>query len=444
MMLNCENKQEQSILEPNLSFVASNETVHTTSSPPRVSTSNPTFVPNNSSVVVTNQTTSHNNMSPPIARPGFNITTADRKLRPNSLDIHRQTVPGHSMLTPGDYSKLVLSTPELDEKLRGYTNIVTNTSTPTVQLQTPDLINSITNALSQQQQQSFISDGTPSPSIKSLEDLISSHQSQPNITHSNNTNHNPLQVIQQLSSQQPSVSLSSDNNSSALAQQFLMQINSPQLQAALANALRKSVSTSNNSTTTLNTEINNRVFTTDNNTNNSGSMNNISRNRSHSSSMDASVNGSSTSSSPSPITQSSSSIMNTSSIPLGKIKDEPQHVPSSSSLITTTATSNMVPGVERINMEHNEVIKREKKRERNRQAAQKCRTRKLTRIAELQKRVNELQDNNKQLNDTAEKLRQEISKLERQLSDHQTSGCNLTLSSVPPPSITTTTYSYSR
>lgn len=72
-----------------------------------------------------------------------------------------------------------------------------------------------------------------------------------------------------------------------------------------------------------------------------------------------------------------------------------------------------------------DVLRREKKRERNRQAAQKCRTRKLTRIAELQQRVNELQDKNKDLTGIAEALQSDICRLEKQLQDHHTQGCAL-------------------
>jgi chromosome segregation ATPase len=99
-----------------------------------------------------------------------------------------------------------------------------------------------------------------------------------------------------------------------------------------------------------------------------------------------------------------------------RLKDELQHVPS----------INGTTGYE----EPRDVVKKEKKRERNRQAAQKCRTRKLTRIAELQKRVNELQGKNKDLSSIAECLQSDISRLEKQLHDHHTQGCTLMNGSV--------------
>lgn len=85
-----------------------------------------------------------------------------------------------------------------------------------------------------------------------------------------------------------------------------------------------------------------------------------------------------------------------------------------------------VPGsIRSLPPEQKEVVRKEKKRERNRQAAQKCRTRKLTRIAELQKRVNELQGKNKNLTNIADNLQSDIVKLEKQLHDHHTHGCTL-------------------
>jgi hypothetical protein len=98
-----------------------------------------------------------------------------------------------------------------------------------------------------------------------------------------------------------------------------------------------------------------------------------------------------------------------------RVKDELQHVPSMQG-------NSRDPPVES--------VKKEKKRERNRQAAQKCRTRKLTRIAELQLRVNELQGKNKDLTGVAENLKTDITRLEKQLQDHHTQGCTLMNGSV--------------
>jgi hypothetical protein len=120
------NEHDAQQAEPNLSFVAQNETVSTTT-----------------------------NMSPPPSRivPGSS--------RPSTLQLGGQRMGNSMLLTPNDYNKLLLSTPELDEKVRGYT-IISNT-TPTVQLQTPDLINAIT--AQPASNITFATDGQPSPGI---------------------------------------------------------------------------------------------------------------------------------------------------------------------------------------------------------------------------------------------------------------------------------------
>jgi chromosome segregation ATPase len=133
----------------------------------------------------------------------------------------------------------------------------------------------------------------------------------------------------------------------------------------------------------------------------------LSRNRSISSSMNDNDSSNSTS--------ASSPLSSHSHLHSNRVKDELQHVPS------MQGNSHGNP---------HELVKREKKRERNRQAAQKCRTRKLTRIAELQKRVNELQGKNKDLTGIAECLKTDITKLEKQLQDHHTQGCTLMNGSV--------------
>ena len=118
------NEQDGQQVEPNLSFVAQNETVSTTT-----------------------------NMSPPPSRA---VPTSSR---PSTLQLGGQRLGTSILLTPNDYNKLLLSTPELDEKLRAYT-IISNT-TPTVQLQTPDLINAI--AAQPASNITFVADGQPSP-----------------------------------------------------------------------------------------------------------------------------------------------------------------------------------------------------------------------------------------------------------------------------------------
>ena len=88
------------------------------------------------------------------------------------------------------------------------------------------------------------------------------------------------------------------------------------------------------------------------------------RNRSISSSMETSMNGNESSNSalsssaPSPMTAH----IQHNTIMLSKVKDEPQHVPN-------LRNNNGNSSIERISLEHNELLKKEKKRERNRQVS---------------------------------------------------------------------------
>jgi predicted nucleic acid-binding Zn-ribbon protein len=360
------NEQDNQQVEPNLSFVAQNETVSTTT-----------------------------NMSPPPSR------TVPGSSRPSTLQLGGQRMANSILLTPNDYNKLLLNTPELDEKLRGYT-IISNT-TPTIQLQTPDLINAIT--AQPANNITFAADGQPSPGVKILEELLNAQQQQ---THTDNTGRQYIVVppeAHHLFQQLSSVANNEQYN---------------QLTQAIQKAITATTPTSadvQNQTQVQETILN---YLTTRMASQQQGQDIITRNRSLSSSMDTSMNGNESSNSaisstaPSPMT----SHIHHNTIMLNKIKDEPQHVPS-------LRTNNAGSSIERISLEHNEVLKKEKKRERNRQAAQKCRTRKLTRIAELQKRVNDIQEKNKELSDTATRLRTDITKLERQLQEHQSQGCTL-------------------
>lgn len=80
-----------------------------------------------------------------------------------------------------------------------------------------------------------------------------------------------------------------------------------------------------------------------------------------------------------------------------------------------------------INMEHQEVIKTERKRQRNRVAASKCRKRKLERIARLEEKVNSLKNQNLELTNSANALRQQVADLKSKVISHVNSGCQLML-----------------
>jgi hypothetical protein len=247
------------------------------------------------------------------------------------------------LLTPNDYNKLLLNTPELDEKLRGYT-IISNT-TPTIQLQTPDLINAIT--AQPANNITFAADGQPSPGVKILEELLNAQQQQ---THTDNTGRQYIVVppeAHHLFQQLSSVANNEQYN---------------QLTQAIQKAITATTPTSadvQNQTQVQETILN---YLTTRMASQQQGQDIITRNRSLSSSMDTSMNGNESSNSaisstaPSPMT----SHIHHNTIMLNKIKDEPQHVPS-------LRTNNAGSSIERISLEHNEVLKKEKKRERNRQ-----------------------------------------------------------------------------
>ncbi|XP_063699397.1 transcription factor Jra [Culicoides brevitarsis] len=102
------------------------------------------------------------------------------------------------------------------------------------------------------------------------------------------------------------------------------------------------------------------------------------------------------------------------SVPLATIKEEPQTVPQS-------------PPVSPIDMENQERIKLERKRQRNRVAASKCRKRKLERISKLEDKVKNLKSENAELGAVISGLKQHVFKLKQQVIEHVKSGCSVNL-----------------
>ncbi len=103
---------------------------------------------------------------------------------------------------------------------------------------------------------------------------------------------------------------------------------------------------------------------------------------------------------------------------LSQIKEEPQTVP----------CMGATPPISPIDMDSQERIKLERKRERNRMAARKCRTRKLERIARLEDRVMQLKGENSDLSTTANSLREQVARLKKQIMQHVNSGCHVMMS----------------
>jgi transcription factor AP-1 len=96
-----------------------------------------------------------------------------------------------------------------------------------------------------------------------------------------------------------------------------------------------------------------------------------------------------------------------------RIKDEPQTVPSHS------------PPMSPINMESQERIKLERKRQRNRVAASKCRRRKLERISRLEDKVKNLKGENSELSTVLNRLKEHVCQLKEQVMEHVNSGCQI-------------------
>merc|ERR1712241_26833 len=112
-----------------------------------------------------------------------------------------------------------------------------------------------------------------------------------------------------------------------------------------------------------------------------------------------------------------------------KIKDEPddrsvnEEDEDDESLLSPGAA-----GVSPIDMETQEKIKLERKRLRNRQAAAKCRKRKLERISQLDERVAQLKTENTDLAAVVKKMKSSVAALKQEVMDHVNSGCEIRMS----------------
>lgn len=101
--------------------------------------------------------------------------------------------------------------------------------------------------------------------------------------------------------------------------------------------------------------------------------------------------------------------------PTPVVKDEPQTVPSASSS----------PPLSPIDMDSQERIKLERKRQRNRVAASKCRRRKLERISKLEEKVKILKGENTELAQMIVKLKDHVHRLKQQVLEHANGGCHI-------------------
>lgn len=107
-----------------------------------------------------------------------------------------------------------------------------------------------------------------------------------------------------------------------------------------------------------------------------------------------------------------------------RVKEEPQRVPSA-------ASSDSPPPSSPVDMVHQEHIKLERKRLRNRIAATKCRQRKLERIARLEDRVQGIRNDNSELSDVVNRLREQVHALKQEVREHSQHGCQILYPAAP-------------
>merc|ERR1719312_1369181 len=112
-----------------------------------------------------------------------------------------------------------------------------------------------------------------------------------------------------------------------------------------------------------------------------------------------------------------------------KIKDEPDdHLSLSGSDYGSEGMKsppNNTTGMSPIDMETQEKIKLDRKRQRNRLAASKCRKRKLERISQLDDRVSTLKNENADLAAVVKKMKAGVALLKQEVIEHVNSGCDI-------------------
>lgn len=96
-----------------------------------------------------------------------------------------------------------------------------------------------------------------------------------------------------------------------------------------------------------------------------------------------------------------------------QIKEEPQTVPNIS----------QSPPMSPVDMEYQERMKLERKRQRNRLAASKCRSRKLERISKLEDKVKILKGENTELASVINQMKEKVSLLKYEVMEHNKAGC---------------------
>ena len=83
-----------------------------------------------------------------------------------------------------------------------------------------------------------------------------------------------------------------------------------------------------------------------------------------------------------------------------------------------------------IDMKSQEKVKLERKRQRNRLAASKCRKRKLERISHLEGKVTGLKGENVELANVVKKLKESVYSLKQEVLEHHTNGCLISMQEI--------------
>ncbi|KAK9729416.1 Basic region leucine zipper [Popillia japonica] len=104
-------------------------------------------------------------------------------------------------------------------------------------------------------------------------------------------------------------------------------------------------------------------------------------------------------------------------LPFMQIKEEPQSVP----------CVNSTPPLSPVDMEYQERMKLERKRQRNRLAASKCRSRKLERISKLEDKVKSLKAENNELGSVLNQLKEHVGLLKAEVVNHYRAGCDIVI-----------------
>ena len=117
-------------------------------------------------------------------------------------------------------------------------------------------------------------------------------------------------------------------------------------------------------------------------------------------------------------------------VALVSVKKEFDHDDDARSSVSSSSSASAVSGVSPlspINMEVQESAKLERKRALNREAAARCRKRKLERISNLDERVNDLKEENADLASVVKRLRASVCQLKQEVMEHVANGCQINM-----------------